>query len=99
MMSLVVWTIVALTGLIGFVFGLATGASWWVLVALALLPLPMALLWGEQVAAGWCIAYVGVPFLAPPAVLAAILSMAFNLAEGTRRESWDAFKGGFGPIR
>ncbi len=99
MLSLVVWSMLALVGLIGFVVGVVVSAPVWLLAVLALLPIPAAGLWGEQVAAGLVIAYVGVPFLAAPALLAALLSMAFDAAEGTRRESWDSFKEAFGPIR
>lgn len=99
MVSLVMWSLLALVGLVGFIVTWALGASTWILLALALAPIPASLLWGEQWGAGLVIAYIGVPFLAAPALLAAILSYVFNAAEGTRKDSFDDFKDSFGPVR
>jgi len=100
MVLLIVWSLLALTGLLGFIIALVTSAPLWVLAAVVLAPIPAAGLWGkEQFAAGWVIAYVGVPFLAAPALLAAILSIAFNAAEASRRESLDSLKESFGPLQ
>ncbi|MEM7141340.1 MAG: DUF1353 domain-containing protein [Actinomycetota bacterium] len=78
--SMIAWIVVALAGVALAVVGVATGELGLVLVA-AVLPLPASLLWGAQAGAGLIIAYVGVPFLAAPSILAFPAGVAFRAAE------------------
>ncbi len=67
--SMILWSIAAVIGL--GIFGLAVVSGWWNLaIVAALLPVPASVLWGRQAGAGVIIAYVGVPFLLLPSLLA-----------------------------
>ncbi len=67
--SMILWLIAAVVG-VG-ILGLAVLSGWWSLaIVAAVLPVPAAVLWGRQAGAGVIIAYVGVPFLLLPSLLA-----------------------------
>lgn len=65
--SVILWMLLALAGTTGFIFGSVTN-DWLVVGVAALAPIPASLLWGRQAGAGLIAAYLGFPWVVPPAI-------------------------------
>ncbi len=78
--AMVVWILSAVAGVATATISLATFSWFWFCVA-ALAPIGACALWGKQAGAGLIIAYVGVPCLLLPALLAIPALLLYSLFE------------------
>lgn len=69
-LSLVIWLILAATGIAAFVYGLLT-LNWWLVLVAVIAPIPVSLLWGRQYGAGLTAAAVAT-WVLPPTALATV---------------------------
>jgi hypothetical protein len=91
--SMIAWIAVSVGGVALMLYGLFS-RDWSQIIQAALLPLPVAALWGRQAGAGLIIAYVGVPFLLLPSVLAVPFLFLYAIAEAAAAQVIEA-RGGY----
>lgn len=77
--TLVVWAVAALVGMVGFVIGLVTGSPVLIVIT-TVAPLLFSLLWGKQYGAGLVASYAA-PWVGPPTVIGALGYFLYWLAE------------------
>ena len=79
-LSLLLWLALTAGSLLGVIMLAADGAGWWSLTPLAI-PAPASGLWARQFGAGLIMAYVGVPCLLTPAVVAVPFLLLYVIVE------------------
>ncbi len=87
-LTLALWVLVSLVGTALLVASIATGSTWGIAAGL-LLPLPTSLLWGRQAGAGIISAYIGLPWLLLPSLIAAVFGIAYLVVEAILSSIFD----------
>jgi hypothetical protein len=87
-LTLALWVLVSLVGTALLVTSIATGSTWGIAAGL-LLPLPASLLWGRQAGAGIISAYIALPWLLMPSLIAGVFGIAYLLVEAILSSVFD----------
>jgi hypothetical protein len=87
-LTLALWVLVSLVGTALLVASIVTGSTWGIAAGL-LLPLPASLLWGRQAGAGIISAYIALPWLLLPALIAGAFGLAYLVVEAVLSSIFD----------